>query len=85
MWKYLKGVPPPKKRKADDEGVSDTKAKMKKYDSSAKMRTFQLSWIHGRPWLRHDKATSKMYCDVCNKPLSYLIEIIVFFFMMHHA
>ena len=30
MWKYLKGVPPSKKRKADDEGVSDTKAKMKK-------------------------------------------------------
>ena len=23
MWKYLKGVPPPKKRKADDEDVSD--------------------------------------------------------------
>ena len=51
MWKYLKGVPPPKKRKADDEGVSDTKAKMKKYDSSPRMRTFQLSWIHGRPWI----------------------------------
>ena len=30
MWKYVKGVPPPKKRKADDEGVSDTKAKMEK-------------------------------------------------------
>ena len=30
MWKYLKGVPPPKIRKADDEGVSDTKAKAKK-------------------------------------------------------
>ena len=44
MWKYLKGVPPLKKRKADDEGVS---AKMKKYDSSARMRTLQLSWIHG--------------------------------------
>ena len=29
MRKYLKGVPPPKKRKADDEGVSDTKAKTK--------------------------------------------------------
>ena len=29
MWKYLKGVPPPKKRKADAEGVSDTKARMK--------------------------------------------------------
>ena len=29
MWKYLKGVLPPKKRKADDDGVSDTKAKMK--------------------------------------------------------
>ena len=67
MWKYLKGVPPPKKRKADDEGVGDTKANIKKYDSSARMRTFQLSWIHGRPWLRHDKATSKMYCDVCIK------------------
>ena len=70
MWKYLKGVPPPKKRKADDEGVSDTKAKMKKYDSSARMTTFQLSiinYIHliSRPWLRHNKATSKMYCDVC--------------------
>ena len=67
MWKYLKGVPPPKKRKADDEGVSGTKAKMKKYNSSTRMRTFQLSWIHVRPWLRHDKATSKMYCDVCIK------------------
>ena len=43
MWKYLKSFPPPKKRKADDEGVSDIKAKMKKYDSSAGMRTFQLS------------------------------------------
>ena len=43
MWKYLKSVPQPKKRKADDEGVSDIKAKMKKYDSSARMRTFQLS------------------------------------------
>ena len=42
MWKYLKSVPPPKKRKADDEGVSDIKAIMKKYDSSARMRTFQL-------------------------------------------
>ena len=31
MWKYLN---------ADDEGVSDTKAKMKKYDSSARMRNF---------------------------------------------
>ena len=50
-----------KKRKADDKGVSDTKAKMKKYDSPARMRTFQLSWIHGRPWLRHDKATSKAH------------------------
>ena len=30
MWKYLKGVLPPKKRKADDEGVSDTKAKSTK-------------------------------------------------------
>ena len=43
MWKYLNGVPPPKKRKAVDEGVSDIKAKMKIYDSSARMRTFQLS------------------------------------------
>ena len=49
MWKYLKGVPPPKKRKADVKGVSVTKAKIKKYNSSARMRTFQLSWIHGRP------------------------------------
>ena len=30
MWIYLKGVPPPKKTKADDEGVSDIKAKIKK-------------------------------------------------------
>ena len=30
MWKYLRGVLPPKKRKSDDEGVSDTKSKMKK-------------------------------------------------------
>ena len=29
MWKYLKGDLPPKKRKADDDGVSDTKAKIK--------------------------------------------------------
>ena len=65
MWKYLKGVPPPKKRTADDEGVSDTKAKMKKYESSARMRIFQLSWIHGRPWLRHDKATSKICIVMC--------------------
>ena len=43
MWKYLKSVPLPKKRKADDEGVSDITAKMKKYDSSARMTTFQLS------------------------------------------
>ena len=104
MWKYLKGVTPPnKKRKADDEGVSDTTAKIRQFSKD------------GRPWLRHNKATSKMYCDVCikfvvttigtknyvkktssltslffsfrvhvyyryNKPLSYLIEIIVGFF-----
>ena len=43
MWKYLKNVPPPKKKIADDEGFSDIKTKMKKYDSSARMRTFQLS------------------------------------------
>ena len=43
MSKYLKSVPAPKKRKAGDEGVSDIKAKMKKYDSSARMRIFQLS------------------------------------------
>ena len=54
MWKYLKGVPPPKKRKADDEGVSDTKAKMKKIRPLSKDENIQLSWIHGRPWLRHD-------------------------------
>ena len=67
MWKYLKGVPPPKKRKADDEGVSDTKAKMKKYDSSARMKTFQLSWIHGsigRLWLQYNTIKLPATCNV---------------------
>ena len=31
MWKYLKSFPPPKKRKADDKGVSDIKAKIRQF------------------------------------------------------
>ena len=70
MWRYLDGVPPPKKEKHDNEGTNvSTKKIMKKYDStsSPKVRTFQTTWTNDRPWLRHDHTANKMYCDVCIK------------------
>ena len=45
MWKYLKGVTPPnKKRKADDEGVSDTKAKIRQFSKDGNISINVDTW-----------------------------------------
>ena len=44
MWKYLKGVPPPKKRKTDDEGVCDTKAKIRQFSKDENISIIVDTW-----------------------------------------
>ena len=44
MWKCLKGVPSPKKRKADDEGVSDTKVKLRQFSKDENISIIVDTW-----------------------------------------
>ena len=51
MWRFLDGVPPPKKIKTD-ESIKD---KNKEYQKTTRVRKFQDNWKIGHTWLTYSK------------------------------
>ena len=64
MWRFGIGAAPPKKQKLDS---TEKKESDKLYEINKRQRTFIQSWTSGRPWLRYEKASNTMFCDMCIK------------------
>ena len=63
MWRFLDGVPTPKKTKTDEI----IKEKNKEYEKTTRVRKCQANWKIGRTWLTYSKAGNKMFCDICKR------------------
>jgi len=67
MWRHIKGVSNPNKRKNDDKKDKD-KTYNKEYESLKRQRTAMMTkWEVGRPWLEISECGLKMICRSCKK------------------
>ena len=56
--------PPSKKQKLDSTEKKILKRSDKLYDVNYRQCTFIQSWTSRRPWLRYERATNMMFCDM---------------------
>ena len=63
MWRFVMGAAPPPPYKKQKLVIG----KVILYEVNKRQRTFIQSWTSRRPWLRYEKATNMMFCDMCIK------------------
>lgn len=74
MWRFVKGIEPPKKKCKTDE---EKRSSGKEYDQNIRKRSFQKSWLDHQDfesWLRYDDGTKLMFCKTCEGRVAGLTE-----------
>ena len=67
MWRFVMGAAPPPPHKKQKLVSTEKRESDKLYEVNKRQCTFIQSWTSRRPWLRHEKATDMMFCDMCIK------------------
>ena len=65
MWRFIKGVDNPAKRKTN---VSEQQEEKKRnYEKTKRTRCYQKSWEGEYTWISYDSESQKMFCKLCRK------------------
>ena len=67
MWRFVMGASPPPPHKKQKLDSTEKKESDKLYEVNKRQCTFIQSWTSRRPWLRYERATNMMFCDMCIK------------------